>query len=396
MAANAALAFAGQHRADAHAFDARRVNRLRLDLINLLVGVNQKFLRVGGIHDVVAGEPAHETIRNLHHLVLTLEHGGNPDAVRGAAILFLDDHVLRNVHELARHVAGIRRLERGVGQTFAGTVGGNEIFQHRQTFAEVGQNGLLDDFAARLGHEAAQTGQLAHLLLVAARAGIHHQKDGVVFLLAMVLFQRLEHHAGNQIRAVRPDVHDLVVTLAGGDDTLAVLLLDFADLLLRVLDLLIALLGHDHVVNADGHAGLRRLAETNFLELVQHDHGFFLAGKFVAFADQVADVGFLHRLVGEPHLNGPDFAEHHAAQGGHDDFLVRVAQHGFPAEIRIRQADAVVRFQRAVKISKDRLFLRAEQRQRVRVRRHRGTRFRRDVITAERNVLGRRDDRLAG
>ena len=57
-------------------------------------------------------------------------------------------------------------------------------------------------------------------------------------------------------RAVGPDIDDLVVAFAGGDDTLAVLLLDFGDLLLRSLDFLILLLRNDHVVDADGDAGL--------------------------------------------------------------------------------------------------------------------------------------------
>ena len=141
---------------------------------------------------------------------------------------FLDDHVLGNVHELAGHVTGVRGLERGIGQTFAGAVRRDEVFQHGQTFAEVRQNRLLDDVAAGLGHQTAQTGELADLLFVTARAGIHHQINRIVFLLALVLFEGAEHDVGNLVRAMRPDIHDLVVTFAGGDDTLAILFFDFA------------------------------------------------------------------------------------------------------------------------------------------------------------------------
>ena len=165
--------------------------------------------------------------------------------------------------------------------------------RHRQTFAEVRENRLLDDVAARLGHEAAQTGELAHLLLVTARAGIHHQENWIVFLLALVLFERLEHDAGNLVRAMRPDVHDLVVTFARRDDALAILFFDFLDLLVRGFDLLVAFLRHDHVVNADAHAGFRRLAEAKLFQFVEHDHGFFVAGKFVALPNHVAEFGFL-------------------------------------------------------------------------------------------------------
>ena len=69
---------------------------------------------------------------------------------------------------------------------------------------------------------------------------------------------------------MRPDVHDFVVAFARRDDALAILLLDFLDLLLRGVNLLVAFLRHDHVVNADGRAGFRRLAETQLLQFVEH------------------------------------------------------------------------------------------------------------------------------
>ncbi len=68
---------------------------------------------------------------------------------------------------------------------------------------------------------------------------------------ALVLFERAEHDAGNLVGAMRPDVHDFVVTFARRDDAFAILFLDFADLLVRAFDFLVAFLRNDHVVNAD-------------------------------------------------------------------------------------------------------------------------------------------------
>ena len=195
---------------------------------------------------------------------------------------------------------------------------------------------------------------------------------------------------------MRPHVNDLVVALAGGDNTLAVLLLNFFDLALSVANLFVAFLRDDHVVDTDGHTGLGRFAETDFFEFVQHDHGLVMASKLVTFPNQITEVGFLHRLVVEAEFRRPDLAEHNATNGRINDFLLGIAESGFLAEVRIRQANAIVRFHTIIAVSVNDFFLRAEQRQFARVRRQRLARFSGDVIATERDVLRRRDDRLAG
>ena len=71
---------------------------------------------------------------------------------------------------------------------------GDEVLQHVQTFAEVGGDGRLDDFARRLGHQAAHTGKLADLLFRSAGAGIGHDVNRIqVAAGAVILFHGLEH-----------------------------------------------------------------------------------------------------------------------------------------------------------------------------------------------------------
>src|SRR5207249_2836391 len=146
------------------------------------------------------------------------------------------------------------RLEGGVGQTFARAVGRDEVFEHAQSLAEVGENRALDDFAGRLGHQAAHAGQLANLLLRATGFAVHHHEDGIQFGPAVVVFHGGVHDVGNLVRRVRPDVDDLVVALAVGDDAAAVLFLDFADVVMRLANHHGFLPRHDHVVDADGNA----------------------------------------------------------------------------------------------------------------------------------------------
>ena len=121
-----------------------------------------------------------------------------------AAVVHGDDDVLGHVGQLARQVAGVGRLQGGVGQTLAGTVRGAEVFQHAQAFAEVGLDGRLDDLAGRLGHQAAHAGQLANLLDAAAGAGVGHQED------------RIEVRARRSRDVVLQVVHHLLGDLVAG------------------------------------------------------------------------------------------------------------------------------------------------------------------------------------
>ena len=149
------------------------------------------------------------------------------DAFRGAAIVFGDDHVLRHVDQAASQVAGIGRLERGIGQTFTRAVRRDEVLQHVEAFAEVGRDGGFDDFARGLGHQTAHTGELADLLFGSARAGIGHDVNRIeVAAGAVVLFHGAEHFIGNLFGNARPDFDDLVVAFAVGDGAVLILAFD--------------------------------------------------------------------------------------------------------------------------------------------------------------------------
>ena len=104
-------------------------------------------LRVDRIVDVFARDATDDTLGQLHDFVFAFHDRLDPDAVDRAAILLVDDHVLRHVVELARHVAGVGRLQRGIGETLAGAVRRDEVFENGEALAEVRDNRALDDFA---------------------------------------------------------------------------------------------------------------------------------------------------------------------------------------------------------------------------------------------------------
>ena len=81
-----------------------------------------------------------------------------------------DNHVLYDINQSPGEVAGVCRLQSRICKALAGAVGGGEVLQDRKAFAEGCRNRRFNDFAVRLGHKAAHTGQLAHLFLVASGA----------------------------------------------------------------------------------------------------------------------------------------------------------------------------------------------------------------------------------
>ncbi len=147
-----------------------------------------------------------------------------------------DDGVLRDVDETTGEVTGVRRLERGVGEALAGAVRRDEVLQHREAFAEVRGDRGLDDLARRLGHQTAHGGELAHLLGRASSARVGHDVDRVeARLFALLAGLRIGEHlladdvhhlVGDAVGDAGPDVDDLVVALAVGDEAFLVLIDD--------------------------------------------------------------------------------------------------------------------------------------------------------------------------
>ena len=84
-----------------------------------------------------------------------------------------------DVDEAAGQVTGVRGLERGIGEALASAVGRDEVLENREALTEVRRDRRLDDLAGRLGHQAAHTGELTHLLLRAAGARVGHDEDRV-------------------------------------------------------------------------------------------------------------------------------------------------------------------------------------------------------------------------
>src|SRR5712691_2932346 len=293
--ANTTAGFTGEHGTDAHAFDAGSLHLVRKLFGDFLVHVHDD--RALEVLDLIERNAPNDAIAQRLDFDAGFDDGLDVNAVARAAVAFVDDHVLSNVDETAGQVAGISGLERGIGQALARAVRGDEVFQHGQAFAEVGGDGCLNDFAGRLGHQAAHSGELADLLLRSACAGVRHDVDGVDVALFVLVLEGPEHFVGDFFGDVAPDSDDLVVTLAVGDGAVEVLLLNLDAFLFGGIDKLILVARNEHVVNANGDAGLGGIGESQGLQVIEQNHGVFEPESQVGVIDELLNTLLFEETV---------------------------------------------------------------------------------------------------
>ena len=117
-----------------------------------------------------------------------------------------------------------------------------------------------------------------------------------------------EHLDGNLLRRLGPDVDDLVVPLAVGDEPLHVLLLDPEHVLVGLGDDLLLVLRDDHVVDRDRNAGLGRKLKSDILQAVGQEDGGLIPAGAVAVVDEVRQLLLVHDLVDR--IEGYRFRNH--------------------------------------------------------------------------------------
>ena len=178
LAADAIEQFAAQHGPHADLLHMRGVDLLGDVFGDLLAALDDDVAGFRMLH-VLGRGTAQDALGERRHDLAAVDHGLDADALLGAAIFGRDDAVVGDVDEPAGEIARVGRLERGVGQTLARAVRRVEVLEHGEPFLEVGKDRRLDDLARRLRHQAAHAGQLLHLLLAAAGAGVRHHEDRV-------------------------------------------------------------------------------------------------------------------------------------------------------------------------------------------------------------------------
>src|SRR6476646_8155672 len=135
--AHASATLACEHRPDLELLDADTL-QVGCDLfVDVLVCLDDLFLFIHRVADCFAAHAPYDALAKVDDFLVAFVNRAHHDAVYGTAIVFNDDNILRRVHEFAGEITGVRGFQRRIGKTFARTVGGNEVLQHGQAFAEI-------------------------------------------------------------------------------------------------------------------------------------------------------------------------------------------------------------------------------------------------------------------
>ena len=211
------------------------------------------------------------------------------------AIVLAHDYILRNVYKTTSQITGVSSTQCGIGQAFAGTMGGNEVFQNGQAFTEVRFNRTVDNTARGVGHQATHTGQLTNLLLVTTGTGISHHSHGVE-----LIHGGLHQNIGNLIGSFFPQGANLLMTFliahqATTEHTLCLINLFFGciqDILLSSRNL--------NIGGSNGNAGLAGIIIAHFLNNIQNLGSTQVAKQLVSLRNQLAQFLLINQLAQMP------------------------------------------------------------------------------------------------
>ena len=311
--AHAAERVAREHRTHPHPVDLRvGGEREHLELADL--GVARHLRAVGQLH-VVDELTAEQLGLEDPDALGVVVHVLDPDATRALAVVLADDDFLRDVDETTREVPGVGGAQRGVGETLARTVGGDEVLEDREALAEVRLDRARDDLTTGVRHQTTHTGDLLDLHHVAASTRAHHHVDRVELVLAHLGLHRVTDACGG----LAPDLDLLLAPLVVGDDAAVVLALDLVGLRLEVLEETGLGRRRPHVGDGDGETGTGRELEAEVLELVEalgHDRTRVALHQL---AGELGEVALLDRVVVEREVGRERLVEEEPPEGALDE-----------------------------------------------------------------------------
>ena len=167
-------------------------------------------------------------------------------------------------------------------------------------------------------------------------------------LLAILIFLDLsEHHAGDLIAGVRPDVDDFVVPFAVGDDAAAILLVHLFDLLVRILQLRFFPFWNDHVLDANRDTSPSRFPKPELFQLIERGNRNCGAGDLIAAPNDVAELFLARCFVEETKFFRPNLIKNDATGCCLEYVAVGISKRSLPPAIGVLEQNPIMRFDRA-------------------------------------------------
>ena len=346
-------------------------------------------IALGRVTDILCAVAAEKSRLERKHDLITFYDGLHINTFESSAVIRTADDILRNVNKLTGHVTGVGCLQSRISQSLAGAVGTDEVLQHRQTFAEAGQNRTLNNLAGRFRHKTAHTGKLFDLVLTASGSRVKHGINRIDFL-STGLFHLFRQLVRNGIRRLGPCVDNLVVALTDCQEAFVILLFDLINFLARLSDEFRFSLRNQHVRNGNGETGNRGIFVSEILEIIKKLNSFVMTDIIVGFRNQSAEVFLLGGTIVESKSLVPDPVEDTASGGRNDELVRRISARSYDSIIRIRQFDCIMNLDITGIQSKENLMDIFEDADSLFV-----FRINRQIIDAKRNILRRSRDRLA-
>ena len=246
-------------------------------------------------------------------------------AAQCAAVLLGDNDIVGHVDQTTGQITSVGGLQSGIGQTLTGTVRGDEVFQHGQTFLEVGKNRVFNDFGAartslhRLGHQASHAAQLRHLSLGTTSTRVKHHIHRVEALV--VARQHLHHLLGEFGIDIGPKVNDLVVSFVRSHEAHLLIFTNLRGLGIGIADKVTLHLRHKHVAEIERQTALVSLIVTHILDVVKElgRHGCTFPTHHVA--DDATQRLLRQQFIDEAEIVRHNLVEEDAAHGGFHQLL---------------------------------------------------------------------------
>ena len=316
------LGLACENRTNLDFLNGRVFNLLADFLCEFFTGMGNEFTSLGMVDVVDRGTTKNFLAKALDNILALLESGGG-QAAEGSAVFLIDNHIVGHVDQTTGQVTSVSRLQSGIGKTLTGTVGRDEVLEHRQTFLEVGKDGVLDNLVTTLdtrllglGHQTTHTRQLSDLVFRTTGTRVkHHEYRVEALLVGSDLLHQLVSEFGIDIG---PDIDDLVVTLVVGDSTHVIVHLDLVGTGIALGDDFGLAVGDEHIVQVERQPPLECHVVAHVLDIVKE---LGRAGH-TATADDAGD-DIAQRLLGDQLVNVADLVGHRLIKddASHRSFL---------------------------------------------------------------------------